>query len=432
MNFEKQDRAMLRAYNKTAVMRILLTHDQIYRAEISRLAGLSIPTVMKITDEFIKSGLITELGKGVSSGGKPPEMLQLIPNSRFFIGVDTRGVEFRCAIMNMRGEILFRHQISAVELRQPKENGADAERRGTVVNAAVKENTPEVLKDGGTILVQLVIKLITQMLERAGLDPSRIVGIGIGVPYPVNTKTGRIVAIKELGVEDFDLIGPVQEAFGMPVFLENTSKTIALAEKWFGEAVHEQNFAMLTIGHGIGSAIFIGNEIYSGSNGASGEIGHMSIEPDGPLCRCGNRGCLEAMASVTALKRIVQERLRHGENSMLSKTAEPSTAQICECARRGDALALKALDQMTDCLAIGITNLVNLMDINLVLLSGGIVEIYPEMCAQISEKVEIRRNSYFRDWRVAIKPLQIGADAAMIGAATMLLKQIVDGGGNLK
>ena len=138
------------------------------------------------------------------------------------------------------------------------------------------------------------------------------------------------------------------------------------------------------------------------------------------------------MASVTALKRIVQERLRHGENSMLSKTAEPSTAQICECARRGDALALKALDQMTDCLAIGITNLVNLMDINLVLLSGGIVEIYPEMCAQISEKVEIRRNSYFRDWRVAIKPLQIGADAAMIGAATMLLKQIVDGGGNLK
>ena len=425
MNLITQDRASLRAYNKTAIMRILLSNDQIYRAEIARLTGLSIPTVMKITNEFIENGLITEVGKGVSSGGKPPEMLQLLPNSRFFVGVDTRGVEYRCAIMNMRGEILFRHHLSAQELHTAKQ----LRRAASADQPSVPSENPSTEKqeERGGRFAQFVIRLISQLLDRSGLDRSRIVGIGIGVPYPVNIKTGRIVSMRDLDLENFDLITPVHEAFNMPVFLENTSKTIALAEKWFGEAVNEQNFAVVTIGHGIGSAIFIANEIYSGTNSASGELGHMSIDPNGPLCRCGNHGCLEAMASVTALEQTVRTLLKTGMPSILS-SADLSTVRICEAAHQNDVLALTALDQMTDTLAIGITNFVNLMDINLVLLSGGIVELYPEICSQISEKVAQRRQSYFHDWSVAIKPLQIGPDAAMIGAATMLLKQIVDGG----
>lgn len=191
MNLIKQDRASLRAYNKTAIMRILLSNDQIYRAEIARLTGLSIPTVMKITNEFIENGLITEVGKGVSSGGKPPEMLQLLPNSRFFVGVDTRGVEYRCAIMNMRGEILFRHHLSAQELHTAKQFRRVA---STDPPSVPSENSStEKQEERGGRFAQLVIRLISQLLDRSGLDRSRIVGIGIGVPYPVNIKTGRIV-----------------------------------------------------------------------------------------------------------------------------------------------------------------------------------------------------------------------------------------------
>ena len=337
------------------------------------------------------------------------------------IGVDTRGVEYRCAIMNMRGEILFRHHLSAQELHTAKQ----LRRAASADQPSVPSENPSTEKqeERGGRFAQFVIRLISQLLDRSGLDRSRIVGIGIGVPYPVNIKTGRIVSMRDLDLENFDLITPVHEAFNMPVFLENTSKTIALAEKWFGEAVNEQNFAVVTIG----SAIFIANEIYSGTNSASGELGHMSIDPNGPLCRCGNHGCLEAMASVTALEQTVRTLLKTGMPSILS-SADLSTVRICEAAHQNDVLALTALDQMTDTLAIGITNLVNLMDINLVLLSGGIVELYPEICSQISKKVAQRGQSYFHDWSVAIKPLQIGPDAAMIGAATMLLKQIVDGG----
>ncbi|MCI9586850.1 MAG: ROK family protein [Oscillospiraceae bacterium] len=402
----KQDQATLRAYNKTSIMRILLTHESIYRAEISRMTGLSIPTVMKITDEFAQSGLIAEVGKGISSGGKPPRILQLIPNARFFIGVDARGPEYRCAIMNLRGELLTRHRIDASALQR-----SDPDSKGT--------------------MLRLLTDLIGQTIERSGVDRTRIVGVGIGVPYPINGKVGQIISLKDLDLVNFNIIEPIKAAFGLPVILENTAKTIALAEKWFGEAVNEENFSVISIGHGIGSAIFFCNEIYSGTNCMSGEIGHMSIDPNGSLCRCGNYGCLEAMASVTALHSYLQKRLKEGDKGALSRLAQPSTAEICTAAKAGDTLAVEALDRMTDYLSVGITNLVNLVDINLVLLTGGIIELYPELCAQISQKVNKKRGDYFGHHKISVKPLQIGPDAAIIGAATLLLKEVVDGGGVL-
>lgn len=402
----KQDQAALRAYNKTSIMRILLTRESIYRAEISRITGLSIPTVMKITDEFAQSGLIAEVGKGISSGGKPPRMLQLIPNARFFVGVDARGPEYRCAIMNLRGELLIRHRIDASALQQSR-------------------------PDSGETMLRLLIDLIGQTIERSGVDRTRIVGVGIGVPYPIDGKAGQIISLRDLNLVDINIIEPVKAAFGLPVILENTAKTIALAEKWFGEAVNEENFSVISIGHGIGSAIFICNEIYNGTNCMSGEIGHMSIDPNGPLCRCGNCGCLEAMASVTALHDYVRKRLKEDAKSALSRLPQFSTADICVAAKTGDPLAVEALDRMMDYLSVGITNLVNLMDINLVLLTGGIIELYPELCTQISEKVSRKRGSYFGYHRISVKPLQIGPDAAIIGAATLLLKEVVDGGGAL-
>lgn len=401
-----QVQTTLRTYNKTSIMRILLTHESIYRAEIARITDLSIPTIMKITDEFIKSGLIAEVGKGVSSGGKPPKMLQLIPNARFFVGVDARGPEYRAAIMNMRGELLTRHHIDATSLYQNKED--------------VEEQ-----------MVQLLITLISQTIERSGIDRSKLVGIGIGVPCPIDGRAGKIISLKDLNIVDLNIVDSIRDFFKMPVILENTSKTIALAEKWFGEAANEENFAVLSIGHGIGSAIFISNEIYNGTHCMSGEIGHMTIDPTGSLCRCGNYGCLEAMASVTALIEYVKKCLRNGENSVLKNNSELSTAAICEAARTGDQLSKDALKRMVGYLAIGITNLINLLDINLALLTGGIIEIYPELCTQLSEEVNKRRNRYFGHNSILVKPLQIGPDAAIIGAATLLLKEVVDGGGVL-
>lgn len=402
----KQTRLKLKLFNKTEVMKILLNCESVYRAEIARMTGLSIPTVMKITDEFIKNGLVAEIGKGASSGGKPPEMIQLIPNARFFLGVDLRGKEYRCAVTNLRGDILIKHSTSATDAHRPENCGDKS-------------------------ISELLQELIEQTIDRAGIDRKRVVGVGIAVPHPVDVKTGHIISGKEMGWYDFDIASPLEKALNMPVMVENTAKVIALAEKWFGKATGEKNFSVISVGHGIGSAILIDNELYSGSNLMSGEIGHMVIDVNGPLCRCGNRGCLESLASVTALDSYVCENLKNGAYSILSTSVKMETKDIVQAARLGDSLATKALQRMIDYLAVGILNLINLLDLNLVLLTGGIVELYPEMCAQLEQKVNELRGDYFGKRRVAVKHLLVGSDIAMVGAATLLIKRVVDSGGTL-
>lgn len=402
----RQARAKLKSFNKTEIMKILLKNNSIYRAEISRMTGLSIPTVMKITDELIQNGLVTEIGRGVSSGGKPPEMLQLIPNSRFFLGVDLRGKEYRCAVINLCGNILIKHCIAAIDTSKPENRGEKK-------------------------IIQVLQELIEQTLNRAGVDRNRVVGVGIGVPHPVDVKTGCIISSKEMEWDDFDIVTPLSEALNMPVMVENTAKVIALAEKWFGEAVCEHNFAVISIGHGIGSAILIDNEIYSGSNLMSGEIGHMVIDVNGPICRCGNRGCLEMFASVSALIDYVRSELKAGTSSILRNAAELDAKAILQASEAGDTLAQGSLERMTDYLAVGIVNMVNLLDLNLVLLTGGIVEIYPELCTRLNEKVNKLRGEYFGKRKISVKPLLVGSDIAMVGAATLLIKRVVDSGGTL-
>lgn len=402
----KQARSKLKSFNKTEIMKILLKNESIYRAEIARMAGLSIPTVMKITDEFIKNGLVTEIGRGASNGGKPPEMLQLIPNARFFLGVDLRGMEYRCAVINLHGDILLKHCTAAIDASKPENRGEKK-------------------------IIEVLQELIEQTINRAGVDRSRVVGVGIGVPHPVDVKTGCIIYAKEMDWNDFDIVTPLEKALKIPVMVENTAKVIALAEKWFGEAAGEKNFSVMTVGHGIGSAILIDNEIYSGANLMSGEIGHTVIDVNGPVCRCGNRGCLEALASVTALNHYVQNALKNGTSSMLASSPKLDTKAIVQAARLGDPLAVTALERMANYLAIGIVNLINLLDLNLVMVTGGIVELYPELCSQVNQKVNDLRGTYFGKRTVSVKPLLVGSDIAMVGAATLLVKRVVDGGGTL-
>lgn len=401
------ERERLKSYNKTAVMKILMTHETMYRAEIARITGLSIPTVMKITDEFIRCGLAVETGKGVSSGGKPPKMLQLIPNARFFVGIDMRRPEYRCAIFNLHGDIISRNQVDASDLPLDDRNN--------------NEKT-----------IDLVIELIRQTIDHAGIDKDRIVGIGIGVPLPVDVLSGCLLSIDDPEKEGLNLRSPVEAAFGLPVRVENTAKVIALAEKWYGDGVNERNFAVVSIGHGVGSAILIDNEIYSGSNAMSGEIGHMVIAYEGLRCRCGNDGCLEVYASVTALTEYVKEALKNGRDSVLAESEMIDAHAICTAASAQDELAMEALSRMTDFLAIGMNNLFNLFDMNLVMMTGGIVEIYPQLCAEVEEKVNRKRKRYFGTRRVFLKPLLLGSDAAMLGAATLLIKEVVEGGGAMR
>jgi predicted NBD/HSP70 family sugar kinase len=394
-----------RLYNKTQVMKILLRDKNVYCAEVARKTGLSIPTIMRIMEEFMKKGLVFNAGKGASSGGKPPDILQIIPNACFFIGVDISVGLLKCVIINLAGEFMIRVEVPT---------------RGVSFTEGM-----------GELIVNDVIALIQRASSHSGVDARRIMGIGLSLSFPVNTKTGEIIYAPEMGWVDFNLGQRLRSVFRIPVFLENKAKVIAMGAKWFGKIADFASFLLVIFGKGIGSAIVLDGDIYKGENNLSGEMAHMVIKTGGPLCKCGNYGCLEAVASLPAVVKAVKEQIMAGEKTILKDRVENidniSIDDIFSAAKNKDKLACTAIEEFTANISIGITNVVNILDIGLVLLTGDIINKQPQVVPEIRSGVNDMRRRYLQS-SIVVEALQLEPDMAAIGAATLPLNDMVESG----
>ncbi|GHU61832.1 serine/threonine protein kinase [Spirochaetia bacterium] len=386
-------------------MKLLLKNKIVYRAELARITKLSIPTIMKITNDFINRGIAFNAGKGVSSGGKPPDLIQIIPNACFFLGVDISINQLKCVIINLSGEVI-------IQIESP--NPAADNARGA-----------------GDIIMNVITTLIQRAGNHSGLDEDRLMGIGISVPFPVDTRGGKIIYAPEIGWVDFPLADRLTGIFHLPVFLENKAKVLAMRAKWFGNVEEHPSFLLVVFGRGIGSAIILNGGIYKGVNNLSGEIGHTVIKTDGPLCKCGNHGCLEAIASVPVLVNNVIEELKEGRESILRDEAENianlTLDDILKAVRNGDSLACDALNEFVKNVSVGITNVVNILDINLVFLSGDIINKRPELVEETRRTINKRRHRYLEK-DIAVEVLRFDQDAAAIGAATLPLNEMIENG----
>lgn len=401
-----QSRETVKAYNKSMVMEILRNNDSVSRAELSRNTGLSMPTIMKITDDFIQNGLVVEVGKGTSSGGKPPMMLELVPESRLFVGMDISGAMYKCIIMNLKGGVVFRKNC----LRQ------------------------NVRKAGNDI--DTIIEFIDTTIRESGVDYRCLSGLGIGVPGIVKTEKGIVANSIDFGWSNLDLRTPLERYFRIPVYVENSSKVMAVGEQWFGTGRECDNFALVTVGRGIGAAFIINGEIYSGFNNQSGEIGHMVIDADGPACKCGKRGCLETFASGKVIERKAGELVLSGTTTVLRNLCggnadEITTDMVFAAAELGDEPAKKIADEAADHLAAGLENLVALLDCQRIVLTGYVVKNNRYLLARVRKRINLTRNLYFEiENPVEVHLSAMGEEAAVIGAATIPLRCLVENGGD--
>ena len=394
---------LIRARNKSEVMEIMRKNKSVYRAEMARQTGLSMPTIMKITDEFVRSGLVTDVGKGVSSGGKPPMILELIPDARLFVGMDISGAMFKCIIMDLRGGIVYRRVRKKSELD-------------------TKED-----------IIGSIIEFIEETITESGIDRKKLSGIGIGVPGLVETQEGRVITSIDYSWKDMDLRTPLQEHFGMKIYVENSSKVMAIGEKWFGNGDDSDNFALVTVGRGIGAALIINGEIYKGHYNMSGEVGHMVIDPNGPLCKCGKRGCLETLASGNAIANQARQVVSSGQPSIMldlvgGEKAKIDSDIVFEAASRGDLLARKIVDSATDSLAIGLENLICLFDCELIVLTGYVVKDNEYLVERVKSQINETRSLYYGKMPVEVKLSTMGEEASVVGAATLPLRQLVNSG----
>ncbi|WP_067932764.1 ROK family protein [Alicyclobacillus kakegawensis] len=267
---------------------------------------------------------------------------------------------------------------------------------------------PTMAADGPDAVIRRMRDTIDRMLDRVGR--ANVIGIGIGAPGPLNPHTGMVLGPPNLpGWDQIPLRDELHEVYGLPVYLENDANAAAVAEHRFGAGQGSLQMVYITVSTGIGGGVVIDGQVRQGAAGGFAEIGHMIVDPDGARCNCGNRGCLEAVASGTAIARMASEAFGR------ALTAE----QVAELAMRGDNKAQQVLDTAFYYLGIGLVNIVNLYDPDLIVIGGGVARIGQPLFAALLQALGSNyfRRSYGMD--VPIVPAQLGAKAGVIGAAAL-------------
>jgi glucokinase len=309
--------------------------------------------------------------------------------SEYTIGVDLGGTNLRVAAVSPTGEILERI-------------GLDTE---------VSEGRQRVVAD--------MCGAVEDIEQR--LPGLRFAGIGIGVPGIINLADGTVRQSPNLpGWSDFPVRDDIERRLRTHVVLENDANAAALGEKWVGAGRDVDSLCMLTLGTGIGGGLILDGRIWHGSQGMAGELGHMTINPNGALCACGNLGCVEAYASASAISRMAMAAIRVGRSPELAREAEQLgelTAEIVYIkAKQGDIVALEIFEMVGRSLGVAVANLINIFNLPLYVIGGGVARGWDAFGATLQAEVA-KRSLVARATHPRIEASALGADAGLIGAA---------------
>ena len=256
------------------------------------------------------------------------------------------------------------------------------------------------------------------MLEGCG---SRLAAVGVGCGGPLDRRRGLILSPPNLpGWDEFPIVALLREHFGVPVLLDNDANAAALGEHRHGAGQGLKHLVYMTISTGIGGGVIVSNKIIHGVYDGAGEVGHMTVLPDGPLCGCGARGCLEALCSGTAIARRARERLAAGEESFLSSldAAEVTAQAVALAAREGDALASKVWYDTIRHLSVGVGNIFHALAPEAVIIGGGVSTAGDQLFEPLRGQVRARVLMLPPD-RINILQASLGGDSGIHGAVIL-------------
>jgi predicted NBD/HSP70 family sugar kinase len=366
-----------RQYNRRLVLRTLYDFGPVSRAEIARLTGLTRTTVSDVVAGLIADGMTREVGRGPSSGGKAPILLSVVDDARHVIGLDLGEGAFVGALVNLRGEVR-----RIVELPVEGHDGEEA--------------------------LALVYRLVDELLADAG---ESLLGIGVGTPGVIDTRTGIIRWAVNLDWQDLPLGGLLAERYGVPVNIANDSQAAALAEYTFGgDASRRPNLVAIKVGRGIGAGIVLNGALYQGDGFGAGEIGHVVVEDDGSACRCGRFGCLETVASAPAVVAKARE---------LGLDAR-SIDDVRRAVEAGDEAALAAARFAGRYLGRAVASLVGALDIHEIVVHGPVADLGEPWIAAVRDEAT-RRSLPLLSGSIEVRPARIAANEVVLGASALLM-----------
>jgi glucokinase-like ROK family protein len=395
------DSALVRQMNLSVILNHLRTKAPISRAGLAQATGLNKTTVSSLVDELLQRQFVREIGSTTARKGHPAIMLDLNPGAGFIVGCEI-GVDFILVVCtNFAPQIIWRHE----------------------------EHTDPGM--GQSAILARAIALLNDAIQRGYQEYGMLLGIGVGVAALIDQATGTMLYAPNLKwMEPFPIRAMLQEAFPQaPVIVDNEANIAALGEHYFGAAQDHDEVLYVSAGVGLGGGIVHDGRVFSGVTGVGAEIGHMTMQPDGELCSCGNYGCWETQVSQRALFRHITSSFAQGERGLLFELTNGDDNQltvpmIVEAARVGDAIALGALEKTGRDLGIGIASLVNALNPELVV-CGGILSLAGEflMPAMIKE-FEQRALRWNRE-ATKVVLAKHGFDAAAMGGVAAVYETIL-------
>ena len=278
---------------------------------------------------------------------------------------------------------------------------------------------PTCLRQGYAGVVEQVCESAAALLAGAGLGWEAVAGVGVGVPGTVRLPQGEVVFAPNLGWERVPLAAALAAALPVPVRVDNDAHVAALGEYWLGAGRGFDRLLMITLGTGVGSALLIGGEISRGRSGLGSELGHMTVDPDGPVCGCGNRGCLEAFVGAGALEALARELAGSGRPTRLPAEGDWGIREILALAPEHDPVAEEVVGRLVYYLAVGLANAVVTLDPEVILLGGGVAEA-AEVFLEDLRRETARRASGMAYPTPLILPAELGNRAGILGAAYLV------------
>jgi len=391
---------LMRTVNTSTIMGIIRKNKQISRAEIARISKLNPSTISNITRDLINMSILKEGGTGASQLGRKPIQLSLNPDILCVIGVEVAEDRIIAILTNIEAKVIARVKTSI-------------------------DRT-----DDGRIVIQKIMKMLHALIERYVKDKSRIKGIGMGITGLVDPVKGEAIFSPNISWEDIPIKKLMEEELGIDTLVDNDVKLMALGEYQFGSEGQVRSLISINIGEGLGSGIIIDGKIYGGANSIAGEIGHTVVDVNGPKCKCGNRGCLEAFAGGRAMVDNAKEAIKEGTKTLITTLADNRLDQITsklifEAAKREDRLAKSLIEKAGRYLGIAIANVINCFDPEVVIL-GGEISQFDNFSLMLESAKKVSADHIFgrRAIKTKILTTKLGDDSPAIGAATLALNKL--------
>jgi predicted NBD/HSP70 family sugar kinase len=386
---------LLKRINLKRVLEVLGSRRVISRADLAKTTGLSRAAISLLADRLLEKGIVAEEGLGSSRGGRPPVLLRFRPAAALALGAQMHDYDWTVVVTDLDARPLER-----LELHIPDSS---------------PETAVAVLREG--------VEQLRRQIDSSLLLPA----IGIGTPGLVDIHTGIIKSAVDLGWYEVPIRDMVEKNIGMQTLAANRSKVGALTELWYSSDPAPRDLIYISIGTGVAAGIIHQGELYIGANSSAGEIGHMTVLPDGPVCPCGNRGCLQQLISEQALAGRARSLMRETADSSLHRSCgnhpeRLTAAGLIREAEAGDELARRVIDEAAEHLALAVGNLINLFNPELVVLGGPVGSASSLLLELLNGKVKKRAMAYPLSG-VTIRSCTFGLDTGAIGSAVLVLQQ---------